>query len=130
MTTSRHHDTTTSLPTFGKHIWGTSRDEELEGGMGDDIIYGGGGDDTVFFTWNSGHDIFHGQSGNCTVHLYGPGMTRDSFTVKLSTGEAREHEGSLMVSPNATGLITLTDGCTLEFHQVSRITWSPKRNHA
>jgi len=111
----------------GKHIWGSPGNNRLEGGPGDDRIYAGRGDDTVLFTWNSGHDIFFGESGFNTLHLYGPGMSRARFTLEAPAGSVTENAEDIRLTPGVVAKVTLDDGSSIELHEVQRITWGIER---
>ncbi|MBI1207998.1 MAG: hypothetical protein GC191_12010 [Azospirillum sp.] len=113
-----------------RHVWGTSHDDRLEGGRGNDRIYAGRGDDTVLFTWDSGHDVFFGESGTNALHLYGKGMARASFTIEVKSGAMTEQADCILLDPGTVATVTLTDGSSIELHQTTRITWSVERQPA
>jgi Ca2+-binding RTX toxin-like protein len=76
---------------------GTSGDDDLSGGIGDDLLEGGDGDDS--FTTSGGQDVIDGGAGDDTIRMFGGlanfTFTRDPVTGQIEIVDATGLEGSI-----------------------------------
>ena len=119
---------------------GTSGDDELYGGAGDDTIYGQGGDDdlsggegddTLFggsgtntMDGGTGDDTFYAESGGTVIGGEDAGNT-DTDTLNLTNVQSIQYQnssGGNVTGPTEQGVVTFKDGSTLNFSEIEAIT--------
>jgi Ca2+-binding RTX toxin-like protein/carbon monoxide dehydrogenase subunit G len=120
---SRYNDTLT----------GDSNDNVITGGLGNDTLSGGSGSDTFIYHVGDGNDTVTGGSGASwtdTVNLhdgtsalgtYGVDWTLSVASGTIVSTDTAHHVISL--SQDAGGHIDLSNGATINFTELERITW-------
>ncbi|MEP4431976.1 MAG: cadherin-like domain-containing protein [Hyphomicrobiales bacterium] len=110
-------------------IQGDAGDNTLKGGGGDDQLSGGDGSDIFIYEIGDGSDtVYGGAGGGWTDAIELQGFSADSYgadwTLELTSGSVvNEAEGTLDLSEDASGTITLDDGSELDFQQLEQINW-------
>lgn len=116
---------------------GGAGDDTLVGGHGNDTMYGGQGNDTFLAApgpnGSGGNDsIFGGQGGGWadTIQLSGvqggPGVSGSGWTLNLTAGSVLGTEnGVVTLSQDADGAINFTDGSSLNFQDIERLSFAP-----
>jgi Ca2+-binding RTX toxin-like protein/carbon monoxide dehydrogenase subunit G len=120
---SRYNDTLT----------GDSNDNVITGGLGNDTLSGGSGSDTFIYRVGDGNDTVTGGSGASwtdTVNLhdgtsalgtYGVDWTLSVTSGSIVSTDTAHHVISL--SLDAGGHVDLSNGATINFTELERITW-------
>jgi Ca2+-binding RTX toxin-like protein/carbon monoxide dehydrogenase subunit G len=120
---SRYNDTLT----------GDSNDNVITGGLGNDTLSGGSGSDTFIYQMGDGNDTVTGGSGASwtdTVNLhdgtsalgtYGVDWTLSVTSGSIVSTDTAHHVISL--SQDAGGHVDLSNGATINFTELERITW-------
>jgi hypothetical protein len=114
---------------------GGDGNDTLDGGLGNDTLKGGAGDDLFVFRMGDGKDQIdgHGDSGSDswtdTIQLrtatggddldYGSDWT---LTVSHGTYQVNGDE-TIDLSDGAEGIITFSDGSSIEFENIEKIEW-------
>ena len=123
VTGSRYNDTLT----------GDSNDNVITGGQGNDTLSGGSGSDTFIYHVGDGNDTVTGGSGASwtdTVNLhdgtsalgtYGVDWTLSVTSGSIVSTDTAHHVISL--SQDAGGHVDLSNGATINFTELERITW-------
>ncbi|NNE41866.1 MAG: cadherin-like domain-containing protein [Marinicaulis sp.] len=103
-------------------------DDILRGDGGDDILFGGDGNDTFIYAIGDGSDVVNGGDGGWVDAIqFADGI--DSlgefgvdWTMEITEGivESQSDQG-INLSENASGVITLEDGNTIEFSNIEQI---------
>lgn len=112
---------------------GGAGDDTLVGGLGNDAMYGGQGNDTFLAGPGLGNDtVFGGQGGGWadTIQLSGvhgaPGANGSGWTLNLTAGSVLGTENGVMtLSQDADGQINFTDGSSLSFQDIERLSFAP-----
>jgi len=130
-------------------LFGLGGDDRLFGGDGDDTLYGGDGNDSL--TGNAGNDQLHGGRGNDSflfdsqvtfgddevfggsggdwtdvIQLQNEANAPNSgdWTVSITSGSILESTPDhLVLSEDAEGIISMTDGSEIIFEGIERIEW-------
>jgi hypothetical protein len=111
---------------------GGAGNDTLQGGRGNDQLTGGDGHDTFLAAPNAGHDTIAGGAGGSwadTIALAGvtgaPGAPGAGWTLSLTQGSVlAEEQGLLTLSQDADGTINFTDGGSLSFQDIERLSFS------
>ena len=123
LTGSRYDDTLT----------GDSNANVITGGLGNDILTGGNGSDTFIYHMGDGNDTVAGGAGASwtdTISLhdgtsalgnYGADWTLSITSGAIASADTAHHV--LTMSPDAAGHINLSNGATINFSEIERITW-------
>ena len=130
-------------------LFGLGGDDRLFGGQGDDALHGGDGDDSL--TGDTGNDALHGGKGNDSF-LFDSQVTfgedevfggaggdwtdviqlqnetnipnSGDWTVTITSGSIVESTPDhLVLSEDAEGIISMTDGSEIIFEGIERIEW-------
>ncbi len=128
-------------------VFGDSDGNVLEGGAGDDFLYGGGGEDRLtggggddFMSGGDGDDVFVYEMGDGSDQISGGAGWTDTielqdgaspvgefgadWTVDLTQGSVvSSDEHGVIFSEDADGVITLSDGSTIEFTDVEQVIY-------
>ena len=110
-------------------MFGGSGDDTFIGGAGDDVAYGGDGSDLFVYETVDGSDVYAGGAGWTDVIDLGDGATPlgelgADWTIELTNGSIAEStEGSVVFDGDASGVITLDDGSTINFTDIEQITY-------
>jgi hypothetical protein len=116
---------------------GGAGDDTLVGGLGNDTMYGGQGNDTFLAgpgpNGSGGNDsIFGGQGVGWadTIQLSGvhgaPGVNGAGWTLNLTAGSVLgTGNGVVTLSQDADGAINFTDGSSLTFQDIERLSFVP-----
>ncbi|MCA8894499.1 MAG: hypothetical protein KDA48_04520 [Amphiplicatus sp.] len=110
-------------------MFGGSGDDTFIGGAGDDVAYGGDGSDLFVYETGDGSDVYAGGAGWTDVIDLGDGATPlgelgADWTIELTNGSIAEStEGSVVFDGDASGVITLDDGSTINFTDIEQITY-------
>jgi len=119
-------------------LYGGADDDEIKGGKGNDTLRGGTGDDLL--EGEDGNDIFLFGTGDGSDEVKGGGngwtdiirlenedgtsLSSDDWTLSLDSGSIQSSDDDEMVlSEDASGVITLTDGSEISFEGIERIEW-------
>ena len=130
-------------------LFGLGGDDRLFGGDGDDTLYGGDGNDSL--AGNAGNDQLHGGQGNDSflfdsqvtfghdevfggsggdwtdvIQLQNEANAPNSgdWTVSITSGSIVESTPDhLVLSEDAEGIISMTDGSEIIFEGIERIEW-------
>ncbi len=130
-------------------LFGLGGDDRLFGGDGDDTLYGGDGDDSL--AGNAGNDQLHGGRGNNSflfdsqvtfgndevfggsggdwtdvIQLQNEANAPNSgdWTVSVTSGSILQSTPDhLVLSDDAEGIISMTDGSEIIFEGIERIEW-------
>jgi Ca2+-binding RTX toxin-like protein len=123
LTGSKYNDTLT----------GDSNANVITGGLGNDNLTGGNGSDTFIYLIGDGNDTVAGGAGASwtdTISLhdgtsalgnYGADWTLSITSGSIASADAANHV--LTMSPDAAGHINLSNGSTINFSEIERITW-------
>ncbi len=125
-------------------LYGGTGDDVLDGGWGDradDVTHGGAGDDAyVWGVSGDGNDTFHGGEGEDELRLdldnVNAGTIQEAYengdwTIEVKDADGNEfaitddmwdENGNLNLPDGTTGVITGSDGETITFDGVERIT--------
>ncbi|MEM6650684.1 MAG: hypothetical protein AAF603_10580, partial [Pseudomonadota bacterium] len=102
-------------------------DDTLIGGTGDDTLYGEDGNDLFIYGEGDGSDVIHGGSGwtdqiQIEGGLQSLGELGVDWTIEISQGSIQSQtESGIDLSQDADGVITLSDGETIEFTDIEQI---------
>jgi uncharacterized protein with PIN domain len=126
------NDTLTGNAGHDRLVGGAGNDT-LVGGLGNDTMYGGQGADTFLAGPGLGNDTIHGGQGGGwadTIQLSGvsggPGAVGSGWTLNLTAGSILGTEnGVVTLSQDADGAINFTDGSSLNFHDIERLSFVP-----
>ncbi|MET0085235.1 MAG: immunoglobulin-like domain-containing protein, partial [Sedimenticola sp.] len=121
------------VTTSGQLIHGTDGSESLTTSEGSDVVYGGEGSDTMVVEPFGGSDYFSGGEGGGwtdVIQLNADGVPAGSdpdtpWTIEVD-GEQVQYDiadHALSLDPDASGVITFSDGSELTFDGVERIEW-------
>ncbi len=111
-------------------LYGDAGDDTIDGGSGNDTSYGGDGSDIFIFQMGDGTDTINGGAGGGwtdTISLQDAsggsnlGTFGVDWTVTLSEGTMTQDANGLDLSNDADGVITLSDGATVNFFDIERI---------
>ena len=123
VTGSRYNDTLT----------GDSNDNVITGGLGNDTLSGGSGSDTFIYLVGDGNDTVTGgtgaswtdsvnlHDGTSALGTYGVDWTLSVTSGSIVSTDTAHHVISL--SQDAGGHIDLSNGATINFTELERITW-------
>jgi Ca2+-binding RTX toxin-like protein/carbon monoxide dehydrogenase subunit G len=123
VTGSRYNDTLT----------GDSNDNVITGGLGNDTLSGGSGSDTFIYHVGDGNDTVTGgtgaswtdsvnlHDGTSALGTYGVDWTLSVTSGSIVSTDTAHHVISL--SQDAGGHIDLSNGATINFTELERITW-------
>ncbi|WP_350333054.1 cadherin domain-containing protein [Coralliovum pocilloporae] len=109
-------------------LWGGTGYDWLDGGAGNDQAWGETGSDTYTFGLGDGQDYFDGGAGSSwtdTIDIQSnAGEYNTDWTLALTSGSIVGQDGdTLLLSDDADGTITLSDGSQLSFENVEQIEW-------
>jgi len=120
---SRYNDTLT----------GDNNDNVITGGLGNDTLSGGSGSDTFIYHVGDGNDTVTGGSGASwtdTVNLHDGtsalGTYGVDWTLSVTSGSIVSTDTShhvISLSQDAGGHVDLSNGATINFTELERITW-------
>jgi Ca2+-binding RTX toxin-like protein/carbon monoxide dehydrogenase subunit G len=123
VTGSRYNDTLT----------GDSNDNVITGGLGNDTLSGGSGSDTFIYHVGDGNDTVTGGIGASwtdSVNLHdgtsGLGTYGVDWTLSVTSGSIVSTDTAhhvISLSQDAGGHIDLSNGATINFTELERITW-------
>ncbi len=139
---SSGNDTITGNSSIATTMYGGAGNDSMTGGTGDDVFVGGVGNDTMY--GGNGNDLFSYTVGDGNDAIWGGAGASWTDTISLSNGTASHmtmgsdwtvtltsgsisatdtanHE--LTLSQDAAGIITMSDGSTISFHEIEKITW-------
>lgn len=113
------------------YLYGGSGDDYIIGGQDagstavvTDIAYGGAGDDIYAFTLGSADDTFHGGDDFDQIYMAISNPGPIANWLHLDQGSfSQAADGTVFLSNDAAGTITLSDGSTLAFDGVEHIYW-------
>ena len=123
LTGSKYNDTLT----------GDSNDNVITGGLGNDVLTGGNGSDTFIYHVGDGNDAVAGgagaswtdtislHDGTSALGTYGTDWTLSITSGSIASMDTAHHVVNL--SSDASGHINLSNGATINFSEVERITW-------
>jgi Ca2+-binding RTX toxin-like protein len=123
VTGSRYNDTLT----------GDSNDNVITGGLGNDTLSGGSGSDTFIYHVGDGNDTVTGgigaswtdsvnlHDGTSALGTYGVDWTLSVTSGSIVSADTAHHVISL--SQDAGGHVDLSNGATINFTELERITW-------
>ena len=110
-------------------ITGSAGDDRIIGGAGKDKLYGGEGNDTFVFGLGDGKDTVDGGNGGSwsdVIQLEGvsTGPGGGDWTIRIDSGAIAEANADhLILTEDAAGTITLSDGSSVNFEGIERIEW-------
>ncbi len=112
-------------------LYGGDGDDSLIGGSGDDELHGGAGNDSFLFDSQvtfGGDEVFGGSGGDWTdvIQLENEANAPNSgdWTVAITSGSVLQSTPDhLVLSEDAEGIITMTDGSEITFEGIERIEW-------
>jgi hypothetical protein len=114
-------------------ITGNSSDNFLTGGIGNDTLTGGSGSDTFIYHVGDGNDTIAGGSGaSCTdaISLSDGTSSLGTFgvdwTLSITSGSIVSTDTTnhvIALSQDAVGQIDLSNGATIHFAELERVTW-------
>jgi Ca2+-binding RTX toxin-like protein/carbon monoxide dehydrogenase subunit G len=123
VTGSRYNDTLT----------GDNNENVITGGLGNDTLSGGSGSDTFIYHVGDGNDTVTGGSGASwtdTVNLHDGtsalGTYGVDWTLSVTSGSIVSTDTShhvISLSQDAGGNVDLSNGATINFTELERITW-------
>jgi Ca2+-binding RTX toxin-like protein len=121
-------DNTLTGNTRNNVLTGGAGNDTLAGGLGTDTLSGGAGDDTFVYLRGDGSDsILGGQSWLDTVQFdqsAGAMEYGTDWTLTLATGSiVSQTAGELILSTDAAGIISVTDGAQISVTDIERIHW-------
>ncbi|MBL4619209.1 MAG: hypothetical protein JKX88_03810, partial [Marinicaulis sp.] len=100
----------------------------ISGGAGNDYLYGGDGADIFVYDMGDGSDMIDGGVGGWTdsIQIEGGisalGELGSDWTVELTQGTIVSSDSeSVVFSDDADGVVTFSDGATLEFENLEQI---------
>jgi Ca2+-binding RTX toxin-like protein len=109
---------------------GGAGDDTLTGGYGNDTLHGGDGHDLFAYMKGQGSDIMNGGAGGGWADTIG--LSQDGgalqfgadWTVSFSSGGIDSQAAdTLLLTADAAGTVTFTDGSTLQFTGMEQIKW-------
>jgi VCBS repeat-containing protein len=112
-----------------ENLRGSAFGDTLSGDSGDNVLEGGAGSDLFIFTEGGGSDTVFGGTGagwTDTLELQdGSGGTpAGGWTYTITQGSVTEAGADyLVLSDDAAGTITLTDGSEVAFEGIERVEW-------
>jgi Ca2+-binding RTX toxin-like protein/carbon monoxide dehydrogenase subunit G len=118
---------------YNDALTGDSNDNVITGGLGNDTLSGGSGSDTFIYHVGDGNDTVTGGSGaswtdtvnlhdgTSTLGTYGVDWTLSVTSGSIVSTDTAHHVISL--SQDAGGHIDLSNGGTINFTELERITW-------
>ncbi|MEO0386134.1 MAG: LamG-like jellyroll fold domain-containing protein [Pseudomonadota bacterium] len=119
-------------------LYGHTGDDILSGGLGDDALKGGEGNDLFLVAALEGDDslsggLYGGWTDTVALQDVGAGpavvagdtVTGDGWTLLLDSGSSvtAEDTNALDLSADAAGVISFTDGGSVDISGIERITW-------
>ncbi|HAT86524.1 MAG TPA: hypothetical protein DCS30_11620 [Rhizobiales bacterium] len=116
-------------------IDGGAGNDIIEGGLGNDTLRGGEGDDLFVFRMGEGNDQIDGHGGSGTdswtdvieLREAAGGSDLDygsDWTLTVSNGSFLVNgDDTIDLSDGAEGIITFSDGSSIEFENIEKIEW-------
>ncbi len=114
-------------------IDGGADNDTLVGGAGNDVLIGGAGSDNFEYFMGDGNDTIYGGSGggwtdtiDVNAGTIALGTYGTDWTVSLTSGSITNTDTAgqaLTLTNDASGIITMSDGSTITFQEIERITW-------
>ncbi|RME67533.1 MAG: hypothetical protein D6782_02480, partial [Alphaproteobacteria bacterium] len=107
-------------------LYGGQGDDVLVGGQGDDVLDGGQGDDLFLLASGDGNDQVHGGTGwTDSIDISAMVAEGMSWTLMLDEGASitQADPGAFLLSADASGHISFSDGSELIFDGIERIVW-------
>lgn len=118
---------------YNDTLTGDSHDNVIIGGKGNDTLIGGAGSDTFIYHVGDGNDTVAGgagaswtdtidlHDGTSALRTYGVDWTLSITSGSIVSTDTANHIISL--SQDATDHIDLSNGATINFTELERVTW-------
>jgi Ca2+-binding RTX toxin-like protein len=118
---------------FNDTLSGDSNDNVITGGLGNDTLTGGNGSDTFMYHVGDGNDTVVGGAGASwtdTINLGGGtsalGTYGVDWTLSITSGSVISTDTThhiITLSQDTAGHIELSNGATINFTELERVTW-------
>jgi Ca2+-binding RTX toxin-like protein len=118
---------------YNDAITGNSSDNLMTGGIGNDTLTGGSGSDTFIYHVGDGNDTIAGgggaswtdaislSDGTSSLGTFGVDWTLSITSGSIVSTDTTNHV--IALSQDAVGQIDLSNGATIHFAELERVTW-------